>query len=166
MKKKSKRRQTCKLNIDVLETRSIVLVDEFGKQRARLSCDGGDGGVGGFTHIQINDDRGQPRIELQVDTAGNASIRLATSNDGSGVSMAVNEGSGNGLSIGDHEGKPQITLAIPHPDSGDPRGAQPDITVIDNQSRRGWSALNGTYAVPTQEELDKGIQQAGLPGPA
>ena len=148
MKKKRPKRQPKKLCIDVIETQAIVLVDEYGTERATFSCSGGDGGKGGFTVVQINDDNGRPRIELQVDENGNPCIRLLTPNDGSGVSMAVNDGVGNGLSIGDFEGKPCIMIGIPHPDSDDPRGPHPDITLIDGLSRRGWTAFDGEYKLP------------------
>ena len=148
MKKKRAKRQQSKLSIDELEARSVVLVDEYGSQRVRLWCDGGDGGIGGFTKLQMNDDKGNPRIEIQIDHQGNPSIRLLTTTDGGGVSIAVNEGLGNGLSIGDHEGNPLISIGVPDPDSPDPRG--PHISVINPEGNVGWSAFNGTYAISPQ----------------
>jgi hypothetical protein len=148
MAKKRLKRRRKKLCVDVVETREIVLVDEFGTPRATVFCSGGNGGKGGFTVIQINDDNGRPRIELQVDEHGNPCIRLNTPNDGCGVSMAVNDERGNGLSVGDFEGKPCIMLGVPHPDSQDPPGLHPHITLIDERSRRGWTAFNGEYELP------------------
>jgi hypothetical protein len=152
MGKKRPRRQSKKLSVDVIETQAIVLVDEYGTQRATVSCSGGDGGKGGFTVIQINDDRGRPRLELQVDSSGNPSIRLSTPNDGCGVSMAVSDGHGNGLSVGDSDGKPCIMIGVPHPDSNDPRGPHPEITLIDELARRGWTAFDGEYKLPDNEK--------------
>jgi hypothetical protein len=145
MAKKRPKRQPKKLSIDVIETRALVLVDEYGTERASVSCFGGDGGKGGFTLIQINDDDGRPRLELQVDQNGNPGIRLSTPNGGSGVSISINDPHGNGLSIGDSEGNPCIMLGVPHPDSDDPRGPHPIIDVLDRHGRRGWSVFGGAY---------------------
>lgn len=147
MKKKQATRRSSKLTIDEIQTRSLVLVDEHGKARATMCCLGNEDGTSGFTLIQINDDAGRPRIELQVDHKGNPSIRLSTPNDGGGVSIGVNDGLGNGLSVGDHEGKPCIIIGVPHPDSGDPR-THPEITILDPQSCRGWTAFSGSYVIP------------------
>lgn len=152
MAKKKSKRQPSKLRVDVIETQAIVLIDEYGNERATVSSSGGSGGKGGFTVIQINDDGGRPRLELQVDPHGNPSIRLSTPNDGSGISMSVNDGIGNGISIGDCEGKPCITIGMPHPKSNDPRGTHPEITVTDELGRRGWSVFGGTYELPDNGE--------------
>lgn len=152
MTKRRLKRQPRKLCIDVVETQAIVLVDKYGTQRATVSCYAGDGGKGSCTVIQINDDNGRPRLELQVDPHGNPSIRLSNPNDGAGISMAVSDGNGNGLSIGDFEGKPCIMMGIPHPDSNDPRGPHPDITVLDELSHRGWTAFSGEYISPASEK--------------
>ncbi|MDM4019636.1 hypothetical protein, partial [Roseiconus lacunae] len=71
MANKRPKRQSKKLSIDVVETQAIVLVDEYGTERAKVSCSGGEGGMGGMTAVQINDDTGRPRLELQVDPQGN-----------------------------------------------------------------------------------------------
>lgn len=150
--KKRKKRQTSKLNIDELEVRRITLVDEYGKSRASLHCSGGDGGIGGFTSISLNDDAGQPRIELEVHE-GSPFIRLNMPDANAGVSIAANDGLGNGMSVYDHEGRPLIQIGISHPDSDDPRGSE--ISVLNPPSRRGWSSSNGSYEIPTQEEVDE-----------
>lgn len=151
MAKKRPKRQPKKLTVDVVEARAFVLVDEYGVERASLSCFGGDGGTGGWTVIHINDDDGRPRLTLQVDDHGNPSLCLFTRNNSPGVAMAVNNGHGNGLSITDWQGKSCIMLGIPAPESNDPRGQHPDITVIDEQGRRTWSAFAGTYNLPDDE---------------
>lgn len=149
MKKRKTTGQQSTLTADVVRAREIVLVDEFGKERARLMCSGGDGGLGGHTVIRINDDAGRPRLELQVDLSG-PSIRLSTPNDGTGMGFSVNEKVGNGLVIGDHNGLPSVTFGVPHPDSKSPI-KHPDITILDRQSGRGWTATSGTYAFPSEE---------------
>jgi hypothetical protein len=154
MKKKHPTKQPSTLTVDVVQTRAIVLVDEYGKERARLMCSGGDGGIGGLAAIQIIDDAGRPRIEIQVDQTGNPSIRLLTPRNGNGVTLAVNEGIGNGIAVGSHEGLPSIILGVPHPESKDP-SQHPEITVLDPSSRHGWSTRSGAYSIPTQEELEK-----------
>jgi hypothetical protein len=151
MTKKRPKRDPKKLTIDVIEARAIVIVDEFGNERATLSCSVGPGGVGGFTVIQIKDDHGRPRLELQVDPQGNPGIRLVAPNGGSGVSMSVTDGQGNGISIADFESKPCISLGIPHPDSRDPRGPRPVIDVIDERGQRVWSVFEGVRALREPE---------------
>lgn len=148
MAKKRLKRKPKKLSVDVIETQSIILVDEYGSERAKLSCSGGDGGIGGFTYISLNDDEGHPKITLQVGDHGNPSITLYTRNNSSGVSMAVNNGHGNGLAIHGSHSKSCIMLGVPGPESNDPRGQTPDITVIDENGQRNWSAFEGTYEIP------------------
>jgi hypothetical protein len=160
MKKRRKKQRSTKLNIDVLEVRDISLVDEFGKCRASLCCAGGDGGIGGHTLIQIYDDAGEPRIELQVGSDNNPGIRLNMPNSDAGVSLAVNKGHGNGMSINDHEGKPLVTLGVSYLDSDDPRSPHPEVVVLDPGKRRAWSSTNGPYAIPSQEEVDEMTRQA------
>lgn len=155
MKKKRAKRQTAKLNIDVLEVRQISLVDEFGTCRASLSCSGGDGGIGGITSIEINDDSGRPRIEFEVARDGSPFVRLNAPSQNPGVALAAHNGQGNGLSVYDHEGKPLIKICISDPDSDDPRGATPEIVVLDPHSRRAWSSNNGSYTIPSQQEADE-----------
>ncbi len=148
MAKKRVKRQPKKLSVDVIEAQSITLVDEYGSERAKLACSGGEGGIGGFTYICLNDDEGHPKITLQVDDQGNPSIALYTRNNSSGVSMAVNDSHGNGLVIHGSDGKTHIMLGVPGPESNDPRGQTPDITVIDENGRKNWSAFEGTYEIP------------------
>lgn len=145
MPKKRPKRDPKKLTIDVIEARAIVLVDEYGNERVTVSCNAGADGIGGFAVIQIKDDSGLPRLELQVDGQGNACIRLITPNGGSGVSIAAADGQGNGMSIADFEGKPCISLGVPHPDSGDPRAPRPAIDVIDEHGQRVWSVFDGVH---------------------
>jgi hypothetical protein len=144
MPKRRPKRDPKKLTIDVIEARAIVLVDEYGNERATLSCSDGADGVGGFTVIQIKDDAGRPRLELQVDPDGNPGIRLVTSNGAAGVSMSVSA-RGNGISVADFDGKPCISLGVPHPDSGDPRAPRPAIDVIDERGGRVWSVFDGVH---------------------
>lgn len=151
MAKRRPKRDPKKLTIDVIEARAIVLVDEYGNERATVSCSVGAGGVGGFTVIQIKDDAGRPRLELQVDPDGNPGIRLVTSTGASGVSISANAGQGNGMSIADMDGKPCISLGVPHPDSGDPRAPRPAIDVIDERGRRVWSVFDGVHELREAE---------------
>ncbi len=145
MAKKRLKRQPKKLSIDVIETQAIVIVDEYGSERATVSCSGGDGGKGGMTLIQINDDAGRPRLELQVDSNGNPNIRLSTPNDGSGVSLGVNDESGNGISVGDYKGNSCILIGVSNPASQNPNGTRPDIILFDEAKQIAWSAFDGTY---------------------
>ncbi len=156
MAKTRPKRDPKKLTIDVIETRAIVLVDEYGNERATVSCSVGADGVGGFTVIQIKDDAGRPRLELQVDPDGNPGIRLVTSNGAPGVSISVTAGQGTGMTITDLNGKPCISLGVPHPDSGDPRSPRPAIDVIDECGRRFWSVFDGLHELPETEDPRNG----------
>lgn len=151
MAKKKPKRQPKKLAIDVIEAQAFVLVDEYGTERASLSCSGGNEGAGGHTVVHVNDDMGRPRITLQVDDRGNPSICLFTRNSAPGVSMVVNTGQGNGLSITDSEGKPCIMVGVPGPESDDPRAPTPEITVIDEQGRKVWSVFDGESEIPEDQ---------------
>lgn len=110
MAKRRPKRDPNKLTIDVIEARVIVLVDEYGNERATISCSVGADGRGGSTVIQVSDDAGRPRLELQVDREGNPGIRLSTPTGASGVSISVNAGHGNGMSIADKDGLPCIEI--------------------------------------------------------
>lgn len=151
MAKRRPKRDPKRLTIDVIEARAIVLVDEYGNERATVSCTVADGGMGGFTVIQIKDDAGRPRLELQVDPDGNPGIRLFTSTGASGVSIAATAGRGNGMSISDMDGRPGISLGVPHPDSGDPRAPRPASDVIDERGQRVWSVFDGVHKLREAE---------------
>jgi hypothetical protein len=140
MAKKRPKREPKKLSIDVVEARAIVLVDEYGNERVSLSC---SGEAGGFTVIHINDGQGRPSLTIQVDDQGNAGICLFNRDNSTGVSLGVNNGRGNGLSVADPSGQPCIILGAPGPDSDDPRGPSPEITVLDSHGQRMWSAFGG-----------------------
>jgi hypothetical protein len=142
MTAKKKRRKPSTLTVDVIEARSIVLVDEAGNPRVSLACSNGQGEKS-FTIIHLNDDSGRPRITLQVDGNGNAGIVLHTANNASGVSIAVND-AGNGMSISDSEGQPGISMGFPGPNSNDPRGNRPNIDVVDLTGKRTWSVFEET----------------------
>jgi hypothetical protein len=155
MGKKRPKRQPKKLNVDIVETQAIVLVDEFGTERASLSCSGGDGGAGGHTVVHLHDDEGRPRITLQVDDQGNPSMCLFNCSNSPGVSMAANGDRGNGLKICDADGKSVIMLGIPGPESDDPRGPKPDITVFDEQGGTQWTVSDGACELPkTQNDVE------------
>lgn len=163
MAKKRAKAQVSNLTVDSIETKMVVLVDEYGKQRANLSCSGGDGGNGGFTLLQIFDDGGKPRIELQVDGTGNASIALKNVNGGStGVSMVVSE-SGNGWGVNDHRGVPCISCGVGHPESNHPGG--PNISVVDRKATLGWNAFHGVYSLPIQGEEDAYVPRSDESAP-
>ena len=154
MAKKKRKNRPTKLAIDVVEARSFVLVDEYGNERASLSCTGGSGDGEGVTVVHINDSQRRPCLSIQVDEQGNSNICLFTMNSAPGVSIVVDSSRGNGLGITDGEGKPCIMLGVPGPESQDPRAPTPDISIIDEQGRRFWSAFGGT--AETGEPADEG----------
>jgi hypothetical protein len=145
-KKRRKQKQT-KLSIDQIETRRIVLVDDYGNQRADISCSGGDGEANGFTVIHLSDHTGRPLLSLQVSDQGNSSITLFNTNNSPGVSMAVNPGRGNVISVHDGEGKPFIDMGVPGPRSEDPDAPSPRVTIFDLAKKKGWNPFTGTYEI-------------------
>lgn len=153
MAKKRPKQRPKKLSVDVVETQSIVLVDDYGTERAAIYCTGGDGGQGGMTVVRINDDSGRPRVEIQVAPDGTPSIRLSTPNDGAGVSMSVNSKSGNGISIGDYKGDTCISMGVDSSDSQNPNGSRPDIVLFDHDKQIAWSAFaGGTFKYKSSSE--------------
>ena len=150
MPKKRPLREPKKLTIDVIEARSFVLIDDYGKPRVELSCCVGEGGKEGFTMIQINDDTGRPRLVLQVDPKGTPSIALFGSMNDPGISMAVNEELGRGISVSDAEGNRCISLGVAGPGSQDPRGPYPRIDVLDIPGKRQWSVFDGVYDMQSE----------------
>ncbi len=151
MAKKRPRREPNKLSIDVVEARAIVLVDEYGNERVSFSC---SGEAGGHTVIHVNDGQGRPSLTIQVDHQGNASISLFNQNKSSGISLAVNNGRGNGLGVADPSGTPCIVLGAPGPESDDPRGPHPEITVLDTHGQRMWSVFGGQQSIPVSAGPD------------
>lgn len=126
------------LRVNALEAREIRLVDESGRERASLTCSGGTSGQEGYVVVQLNDGNGLPRIELQVDDQG-CSIRLNTPDDARGVSLQVADGIGTGIGVNDQKGDPRIRIGISHPESADPRGCHPEVTMIDDGIQRSWT---------------------------
>ncbi|MDB4731541.1 hypothetical protein OAF74_01755 [bacterium] len=143
MGKKRRKKQQTKLAIDQIEARSLVLVDEYGNQRANISCSGGEDGVSGYVGIQLTDHTGRPVISIQVDDEGNSNIQLCNVNNSSGVSMAVSE-RGNGLSINNSEGKPCIMMGAPGPKSDNPDAPSPRVAVLDTAKKKIWQPFTGT----------------------
>lgn len=96
------RKEKVTISADVIEARCIRLIDESGQVSVKLSTSKVDDGLR-VTVIQIFDDNGMPRLELQVsndeagiriiDKSDNAKILLATRKDGSGMSLQNAEGS-------------------------------------------------------------------------
>lgn len=148
-------RQPQRLAVDVLEAKEIVLVDMQGRERASLACSGGENS---HAVIHLYDEEGRPRITLQVNDRGNPSICLFNQQNSPCVSMSVNDRRGNGLTICDSEGKPCIMAGIPGPDSDDPRGPAPEITVVDELGHRMWTVFNGRSAAGDDQEDGAGEQ--------
>lgn len=129
--------QPSDLSVNTLEAREIRLVDSKGNARATMGCSDQKSGKG-WTVFQLFDDEGLPRIELQVSNEG-CSIRLNTLGDAQGVTVSVSDKIGNGLSINGHDGRPAIRMGISHPESSDPRGNHPEITMYDENNQKTWS---------------------------
>jgi hypothetical protein len=125
------------LSVNTLEAREIRLVDSKGSTRATMGCSDQKSGRG-WTVFQMLDDDGLPRIELQVSNEG-CSIRLNTLGDAQGITVSVSDTAGNGLSINGHDGSPAIRMGISHPESNDPRGNHPELTMYDDTKQKTWS---------------------------
>lgn len=148
MAKKRPRRQPKKRNIDVIETQALLLVDENGTERARLST------YGGLTSLQFFDDDRSPRLTLQLDDTG-ANITLLGANRAFGIRLSAHE-SANLIELYDAQGVPCIQIAMPtvserpsphRKPSADPDVAsapRPVVHVIDWHAGCGRSLVHGT----------------------
>jgi hypothetical protein len=97
------------ISADVIEARCIRLVDESGKVSIELSTSQIGDGVR-LTVIQILDDNGQPRLELQVSN-DEAGIRIVDKSDKASISLATRK-YGSGLSVQNAEGSLSIVAGV------------------------------------------------------
>lgn len=125
------------MRVDVLEARQIRLVDQSGKERASLSSWASDKDNPGGVVLQLHGENGLPRVELQVD-GGGCSVRLNTKEDAQGITLSINDGVGTGIGINNHNNYPCIRIGISHPDSNDPRGNHPEVTMYEGDEQRTW----------------------------
>ena len=131
-----------KIAADVVEARRISIVDPSGRERISLAC---DEAAGGFAVVHLFDDRGAPRMTLQVDSEGNPSVSLWTAGNHPAVSISVNADRGNGIGVADGAGRPCVEIGVPAP-GADPRGDHPNVRVHDLDGRRSWSAFSDEQA--------------------
>jgi hypothetical protein len=155
MAKKRRRKIPSKLSIERLEVGMIVLVDEQGVERAMLTCSTGPE-IGCATWLHMNDEQGRPRLSLQVNELG-SSVCLYSQNDAT-LSMKASEAHGVGIWVSDRASNSSVSIGVPGPKSGDPRGIHPDITVM--EAGRGWSVFTGTYQIPKQQSSNEDSQPA------
>jgi hypothetical protein len=145
---KSKRRV---LQVDALETQSIVIVDERGRCRLWAQYLSGPGKNDGATLLQISDSKGVVRLELQVEDRGTSTIRLCTADDHLALSLGATDRLGTGISINDAQRNPSIMIGVTHPESKHPPGPGPRIDVVDWPARKGWHHWDGAYQIPPQD---------------
>jgi len=122
------------ISADVIEARSIRLVDESGKVSIELSTSQIGDGVR-LTVIQIFDDNGKPRLELQVcnDEAG---IRIVDKSDKASISLATRE-DGSGMSLRNAEGSLSIVAGVANDTERDPDGnrQRPRLELHDHSTK-------------------------------
>ena len=164
MAKKRPKRQPKKLNIDVIQTQALVLVDENGTERASLST------YGGLTSLQFFDDDRSPRLTLQLDDTG-ANMTFLGANRAFGIRLSAHE-TANLIELYDAQGVPCIQIAMPtvsEPPSphrepnADGDGACPPgpvLNVIDWHAGRGQSLFHGTTWEARRGETGTSIRRA------
>jgi hypothetical protein len=144
MPKKKRRTQSPRMiSTDHIETQSLSLVDQYGVQRAALTCDGGEGGLGGSTVLHFYGDDGAPRVTLQVQHEGGIGIIVFSEGGKPALSIAANQASGNGVNIADQDGKPRIMAGVPGQRCDMPGGAEPQIVVVTKDGKASVITGNG-----------------------
>lgn len=132
MGKKRPKRQPKKITTDVIETQALSLVDEYGIERASLSCAGGDGGRGGSTQVQLNDDQGTPKLSLEIGPDGNPYVTLFGAGGEPAVNVGIND-AGPGITVRDGRSSASIQLAVPARAQDSPIGDAPQIIIADRE---------------------------------
>lgn len=107
------------ISADVVVARCIRLVDESGNVSIELSTSQIANGVR-LTVIQIFDDNGMPRLELQV-TNDEAGIRIVDKSDKASISLATRK-DGSGMSLRNAEGSLSIVAGVANDTERDPDG--------------------------------------------
>lgn len=120
---------------DVVEARCIRLVDEFGNVSIELSNSKSSDG-GRFTVIQIFDENGLPRLELQVSNA-ESGIRIIDKSSKASISLSTRV-DGSGMSIRNAEGSLSIIAGVANDSELDPNGKRqrPRLELHDHTSKK------------------------------
>ena len=123
-----------KLSADSVTAKRFYLVDDEEQVRAALRTS-----PDGFVKFDLNDTKGCPRIQLQLDSTGNPSLSLWTSDSTLCCQISSNETSGNGLTISDIEGRPKVIIGVPERGSDVAGSEEAEITVLDREGQIIWS---------------------------
>ena len=127
MGKKRRKRQPKKITTDVIETQALSLVDEYGIERASLSCTGGKGGC---TLVRLNDDQGTPKLSLEIGPDGKPYVTLFAAGGEAAVNVGIND-AGLGMGIRDSQSSASIQLAVPTRAQDSSIGNAPQIIIAD-----------------------------------
>jgi hypothetical protein len=122
------------ISADVIEARCIRLVDESGHVSVELSTSKIDDGLR-LTVIQIFDDNGMPRLELQVSN-DEAGIRIIDKSDKAKILLATRK-DGSGMSLQNAEGSLSIVAAVANDAERDPGGnrQRPRLELHDHTTK-------------------------------
>jgi hypothetical protein len=95
-------------------------VDEYGTERARLICSGGESGSVPHTNFELMDQDGLPRVVIQI--AGDSTVFQLRYKDQKGHIGFGNHGDPNGAGFGitDENGDLQIRILVPRTDCNIP----------------------------------------------
>ncbi|MDC0935542.1 hypothetical protein OAS39_04585 [Pirellulales bacterium] len=113
--------------------RGFFLVDRDDRVRANLHA-APDGAV----MLDLNDKNGCPRIQIQLDEAGNPFIALFTKDSSVACSLMSDTNRGNGLSINDGGGRPMVSIGAIDNGCEVSGYNEPHITVFDRDGNICW----------------------------
>jgi len=137
-----------RLTCDSIETKSLLLIDDNGCQRAQMSCVSATDKKPGHTVFHIYDATGAPKVTFQVSDSDGQFIALFNSNNNSpAISILSNPEQGNGITITNGDGHPLINLAV-HGNASRRTPGDSEISTACEDQTEVWSVVNG---VPTSD---------------
>jgi hypothetical protein len=118
-----------KISVDHIQTRSLSLVDERGKERATFACRASEGGADGYSVLHFNGADGAPRLTFQLNDNDGPTITLFGSSGRVLLSLHVKDDVGNGITVCDASGYPLIQIGVPTSARAAATGSEVGITV-------------------------------------
>lgn len=134
-----KNRDCRKVIADIVEAGAIRLVDENGKTRAELMCRSDEEKNDGFVVVHMYDDKGRPRLSLQVNDKEGPSVALFNGKNSPCVSLGVFEDRGNGVTVCDGEGIPRFSAGTRVDESTSALKDDVEVEIRDDEGRIIWS---------------------------
>ncbi len=136
-KKAAKKEKPVVLKADMVEARSVILVDQDGIERAYLGCEAATDDMDGFSLLHLKDPSGMPRVSIQLSDCGEAAISFFQADGTKRIGLVVSEG-GSGIGVEDQDGQPCVQMGI-----RDNPEAIPELSVRDSKHQRTWKAFDG-----------------------